>query len=80
MPVFPDVASMIVIPGLNRPSLSADSMICLATRSLILPPGFKNSALANTFPEDSLPNRTSGVHPTASRMDSTIIEFSFSPF
>ena len=76
MPVFPDVASMIVIPGFSLPSFCAASMTCLATRSLILPPGLRNSALAYTFPEDSPPNRIRGTLPMASKIESRGIKTS----
>src|SRR5688572_12926490 len=46
MPVLPDVPSTMVPPSRSRPRRSASSTIPLATRSLELPPGFKNSAFA----------------------------------
>jgi hypothetical protein len=35
----------------------------------MLPPGFRNSALANIFPEDKFFNCTNGVFPMVSNMD-----------
>lgn len=49
MPVLPDVGSMIVLPGVSRPSRSAASIIRNAMRSLMLPVGLKPSSLANIF-------------------------------
>jgi hypothetical protein len=46
MPVLPEVPSTMVPPSRSRPLRSASSTIPLATRSLELPPGFKNSAFA----------------------------------
>ncbi len=46
MPVFPEVASMIVPPGFSSPSRSAASTMESAARSLTLPPMLRNSALA----------------------------------
>ena len=39
IPVFPDVGSIIVAPGLSRPLASASSMIDLAILSFIEPAG-----------------------------------------
>src|SRR5215217_6744217 len=72
VPVLPEVGSMIVPPGLSRPSASAASTIFIATRSLIEPPGLKYSTLATTCgfrPAAIRDSRTSGVSPTVSRMD-----------
>lgn len=46
MPVLPEVPSTMVPPSRSSPLRSASSTIPLATRSLELPPGFKNSAFA----------------------------------
>lgn len=46
LPVFPEVGSMIVSPGLRRPDLSASSTILKLILSLTLPPALKNSHLA----------------------------------
>ena len=46
IPVLPDVPSTMVPPGFKRPAFSASRIICRATRSLLLPPGFCHSALA----------------------------------
>src|SRR3712207_5201644 len=73
VPVLPDVGSMIVPPGLRRPSRSAASTRRIATRSLIEPPGLKYSTLATicgTRPAPMRASRTSGVSPTVSRMES----------
>jgi len=45
-PVFPDVGSMIVMPGDNFPSLSASSTILNPILSFTLPPALKNSHFA----------------------------------
>lgn len=46
-PVFPEVASITVVsPGTNFPSFSASSTIFTQIRSLIEPPGLKNSNFA----------------------------------
>lgn len=47
LPVFPDVGSMIVDPGLRIPLASASRTILYPILSLTLPPGFKNSHLAS---------------------------------
>jgi hypothetical protein len=70
MPVFPDVGSMIVPPGLSLPVASASSTIDSAMRSLIEPPGFARSDLIQTLA--LAPNRRMtricGVLPIVSRM------------
>ena len=48
MPVLPEVASAMTMPGLSLPSRSASSIRYLATRSLMEPPGLRNSALPKT--------------------------------
>src|SRR5215211_3420175 len=73
VPVFPLVGSTIVPPGFSFPSRSAASIRAMAARSLIEPPGFSASILATSCGLRSLPrraSRTSGVFPTASRIDS----------
>src|SRR3954447_19778696 len=73
VPVLPDVGSMIVPPGLRRPSRSAASTSRMATRSLIEPPGLKYSTLATicgVSPAPMRARRTSGVSPTVSRIES----------
>lgn len=47
IPVFPDVGSIIVQPGVNRPCSSASSTMRKAMRSLTDPPGLKNSTFAS---------------------------------
>ena len=46
IPVFPEVASIRVSPGLILPSFSAHSTISRAIRSLTDPPGLNNSSFA----------------------------------
>ena len=76
MPVLPDVPSMIVPPGLSRPSRSASSIIFTAMRSLIELPGLNVSILATTSaattPLGMRLSRTIGVSPMVSRMESQI--------
>lgn len=48
LPVFPEVGSMMVSPGLRIPALSASSTIRRLILSLTLPPALKNSHLATT--------------------------------
>ena len=76
MPVLPDVPSMIVPPGLSRPSRSASSIIFTAMRSLIELPGLNVSILATTSaattPLGMRFSRTIGVSPMVSRMESQI--------
>lgn len=45
-PVFPDVGSIIVQPGLRTPDASASSIIRYAILSFTEPPGLKNSNFA----------------------------------
>src|SRR5919201_1770921 len=69
-PVFPEVGSTIVPPGLSRPSRSACSIIARPIRSLTEPPGFRYSSLARILAwpgGESLSSRTIGVPPTRSR-------------
>ena len=46
IPVFPEVGSIIVAPGLSTPLFSASSIILSAILSFTLPAGFKYSSLA----------------------------------
>lgn len=46
VPVFPEVGSMMVSPGLRTPALSASSTMRRAILSFTLPPALKNSHLA----------------------------------
>ena len=67
------VGSMIVAPGLSRPSRSAASISATATRSLIDPPGLSASSFATRAGVTSWPSResrTRGVSPIVARMDS----------
>src|SRR6187399_3153049 len=69
MPVLPEVGSTIVPPGLSLPSRSAASIMRLAMRSLLDPPGFTYSILASTvalIPSVTLLSLTNGVLPTRS--------------
>ncbi len=71
MPVFPEVPSTMVPPGLRRPSASASSTIFKAMRSLTEFPGLKNSTLANTkasISEVILLSLISGVFPIAPKI------------
>src|SRR5690348_9383489 len=70
MPVFPDVASMTVWPGLSSPDFSAASMTPSASRSLTDPRGLNASILTKRFTPlgASLLMRTIGVRPIVSRM------------
>jgi hypothetical protein len=75
VPVLPLVGSTIVPPGFSFPSRSAASIRAIAARSLIDPPGFSASIFATSCGRRSLPSRdsrTSGVSPTASRIESLI--------
>ena len=75
VPVLPEVGSMIVPPGRRRPSCSAASIMRMATRSLIEPPGLKTSSFATIWgfrPAPMRDSRTSGVSPIVSRIDSLI--------
>jgi len=72
MPVLPAVPSTMVPPGASLPSASARRMMPLAARSLILPPGFMNSAfprISQPVSRESEPMRSSGVFPTASQSE-----------
>ena len=67
--MLPEVGSTIVPPGSSFPSRSAASIIVIAIRSLIEPPGFRNSSFASTVAASSgttFWSRTSGVLPTSS--------------
>ena len=71
MPVFPEVPSIMVPPGFNRPSASASSTILTAIRSLTEFPGLKVSYLAKTKHGKSAVNLLSlinGVLPMVSSM------------
>src|SRR3989339_1148320 len=70
IPVLPEVGSTIMESGLRWPSRSAPSSMARATRSLMLPPGFRNSALAKTL---SPFNLMRGVLPIRSSMLSVSI-------
>src|SRR3954464_8016321 len=73
VPVLPDVGSTMVPPGLSLPSRSAASISATATRSLMDPPGLSDSTLATICgvrPAPRRDRRTSGVAPTASRIES----------
>ena len=75
MPVFPLVASRIVIPGRSRPLRSPSRIIQSAGRSLTEPPGFKCSALARICTPAGkscviFRNRTNGVLPILDSMES----------
>jgi hypothetical protein len=75
VPVLPDVGSTMVPPGRSRPSRSAASIIAIAARSLIEPPGLSASTLATSWGTSPAPrreSRTSGVPPMASRIESRI--------
>ena len=68
IPVFPDVGSMIVEPGLSFPSFSACSIISFAIRSLTEPAGLKYSTFARSLASklyfsSMCVNSTSGVCP-----------------
>src|SRR5438067_9568730 len=72
MPVFPLVASRIVLPGVSRPRAMPSRIIASPGRSLTLPPGLSISALPDTVTPSGSPavtavSRTSGVLPTRSR-------------
>ena len=71
--MLPLVGSMIVPPGLSLPSRSAASTRAIAARSLIEPPGLSASIFATSCGLSDFPRRerrTSGVSPTASRIES----------
>jgi hypothetical protein len=66
IPVFPEVPSIIVPPGFNRPSASASSIIFTAILSFTEFPGLKVSTLASTnasTPATTLFSFTNGVLP-----------------
>ena len=71
MPVFPEVPSTIVYPGLSLPSFSASSIILSAIRSLIELPGLKYSTFARTKASISFVNEFNfikGVFPIVSNI------------
>src|ERR1700731_3044197 len=74
IPVFPLVASMMVLPGTNAPLLRPASIIPKAGRSFTDPPGLNHSALPqiSTFSNSRpmLASRSKGVLPMRARMDS----------
>src|SRR4051794_3229359 len=75
VPVLPEVGSTIVPPGRSSPSRSAASIIAIAARSLIEPPGLRASTLATicgVSPAPRRDRRTSGVSPMASMIESRI--------
>ena len=49
IPVLPDVGSMMVAPGFNKPFCSASSIIFRAALSFVDPAGFKYSSFAKIF-------------------------------
>ncbi|MBA7573550.1 hypothetical protein ES708_15348 [subsurface metagenome] len=49
IPIFPLVASKIILPRLSSPLFSACSIMYRATLSFIEPPGFCPSSFANRF-------------------------------
>src|SRR5262245_56903558 len=74
MPVFPDVESMIVLPGTSFPCARPISIILRAGRSFTEPPGLKPSSLAKMRTSSRTPSRsvrisTSGVLPINSTME-----------
>ena len=71
IPVFPEVPSITVPPGFNKPDFSASSIILIAILSFTEFPGFVVSILAKTCAETSFANllmRTIGVFPIVSRI------------
>src|SRR5262245_19936586 len=73
IPVFPAVPSTTMPPGRISPLASASVMMASAARSLIEPPGLRNSALpriVQPVSSDALRSRISGVFPMVSRMPS----------
>src|SRR5881296_1005877 len=69
MPVFPEVESMIVLPGTSRPHARPSSIILSAGRSFTEPPGLNPSSFAHMLTPGATPSRTwristSGVLPT----------------
>ena len=77
IPVLPEVASIMVIPGLSAPVAIASSIIAPAIRSFTLAIGLKGSAF-NRILAQSLGTmcwrETSGVLPTVSWMVETDVE------
>src|SRR4051794_32275922 len=70
MPVFPEVASNMVLPGTSSPRRSPSRSICSAARSFTEPPGLNHSALAyistagfTPYFSGSRDNLSSGVLP-----------------
>src|SRR3989304_1437361 len=79
-PRFPAVASTAVSPGRSRPWAKASSRMNLATRSLMLPLGFRDSSLARTMAGGGRwEGRGGGVEPIRSRrLVCALIQRSFS--
>ena len=75
MPVLPEVGSTITESGPRMPRASASSIIARAMRSLMVPPGFWRSSLAQTLTRGSKSwlMRTCGVSPMVSRMLSKVM-------
>ena len=75
-PVFPEVGSTIVPPGLSFPSCSARSIIGSPIRSLTEPPGFRCSSFASSAGSTSRPSlssRTIGVEPRLAGLASGLL-------
>ena len=71
IPVFPEVGSINVSPGLILPDFSAFSIILKPIRSFTEPPAFKNSHFANKLQSSSIPTELSftiGVFPIAPKI------------
>jgi hypothetical protein len=76
IPVLPDVGSRMTLPGRNRPSASAASIIRRAIRSFSEPVGFWPSSFAHIWTEGFGDRRwipTRGVSPMAPRISSARI-------
>ena len=58
-PVLPEVGSTIVPPGRSFPSFSAASIMARPIRSLLEPPGLRNSSFASSVGGTSAPKRSS---------------------
>ncbi len=73
IPVFPEVGSSSVAPGLSSPSFSACDTMKNAARSFTDPVGLRSSSLAHSRvagPGDSRGSPTSGVLPSESSSES----------
>ena len=78
MPMFPELDSMIVVPGLIAPDSIPYLMILRAGLSFVLPPGLSDSNLAHTRRSESAKRRfnlTSGVRPMAPSIPSFMLFF-----